>query len=370
MPYSRPTLTALQQDVANAINGSLPGADAQLRFSYLGVLARAQAGLAHMHYGYLDYIATQAVPFTCSAEYLEAWAALKGVTRQPAAQASGTVTFTGQPGTTIAQGTAITRSDGLQYTATSAATVAAGGTATVPVIAVADPAGLAGSMGNAPQGQRMVLAQSLAGVQSVGSAASDLTGGADIETDSALRLRMLAAYQTPPQAGTVADYVAWAKRVPGVSRAWSIPNGLGVGTVLVYIMLDDLRAASNGLPVGSGGVATNEARGIAATGDQLAVANTLYPLQPAIGLVYVVAPLPKTINFTVQGLPATMQASIAQAIAGVLVDKGQIGGGIDFGAVWASVASLAAGAPFVLSPAVDIVCGAGELPVLGTVTML
>src|SRR5471030_2665097 len=57
MPFVRPTLTALQGTVASDIAANLNGADALLRFSNLGITGRAQAGLANMHYGYLDWIA-------------------------------------------------------------------------------------------------------------------------------------------------------------------------------------------------------------------------------------------------------------------------------------------------------------------------
>ena len=35
------------------------------------------------------------------------------------------------------------------------------------------------------------------------------------------------------------DYVAWATEVPGVTRAWCSPNGMGAGTVVVRFVRDD-----------------------------------------------------------------------------------------------------------------------------------
>src|SRR5260364_179792 len=57
MPYTRPTLTELRQQVAQDL-----GVDALLRFSNLRIVGDAQAALAHLHYGYLDWIARQGVP--------------------------------------------------------------------------------------------------------------------------------------------------------------------------------------------------------------------------------------------------------------------------------------------------------------------
>src|SRR5260363_178601 len=75
----------------------------------------AQAALAHLHYGYLDWIARQGVPFTAEDEYLEGWAALKGVYRKPAQAAAGRVTFTGAPGAVIPKGAPLVRSDGMTF---------------------------------------------------------------------------------------------------------------------------------------------------------------------------------------------------------------------------------------------------------------
>ena len=81
------------------------------------------------------------------------------------------------------------------------------------------------------------------------------------------------------------DYATWAISVPGVTRAWCLRNGYGAGTVV--IMLDAAQAGHDGFPVGQDGVATDEPRGVPAVGDQLTVANALYPLQPVTALVYV-----------------------------------------------------------------------------------
>ncbi|EON10601.1 baseplate J family protein, partial [Pandoraea sp. SD6-2] len=68
MPYQRPTLTELQQQVASDIASNVQGADPLLRFANLKITGRVQAGLAHLHYGYIDYIAKQAVPWTATGE--------------------------------------------------------------------------------------------------------------------------------------------------------------------------------------------------------------------------------------------------------------------------------------------------------------
>ena len=91
MPFIRPTLTDLRNQVTQDIASGFPGADPLLRFSNLNITGVAQANMANLHYGYLDWIAKQAVPFTATDEYLEGWAALKDIYRQAATSASGTV---------------------------------------------------------------------------------------------------------------------------------------------------------------------------------------------------------------------------------------------------------------------------------------
>lgn len=368
MPYARPTLTALQASVASDIAAQLPGGDALLRYSNLGITGRAQATLASLHYGYIDWIAKQAVPFTCTDEFLQGWAALKNVFLMPAQSATGSVMFTGQPGTAIPSGVAVSRGDGVSYTTTAPAVIGAGNTVVVPAVANPDPTGLTGAYGNTAAGTAMTLAQSIPGVQSNGVASTAFGGGLDLESNDSLRSRMLVAYQQPPQGGSKSDFETWAKQTPGVTRAWCAPNGFGPGTVVVYVMMDVTQAAYGGFPQGSNGVAALEPRGIAATGDPLTVANYLFSLQPGVGLVYVAAPIARPVNLAITGLPAALQAAASAAVQGVLQAQGVPGGTLPFGSIWSAVANVAAGNYFTITPATDVVCSTGQLPVPGAIT--
>lgn len=375
MPFSRPTLSDLQSQVAQDIGAALPGADALLRFSNIGITGQAQANLAQLHYGYLDWIAKQAVPYTATDEFLEAWAGLKGVTRKPTAAASGTVTFSGAVGAQIPAGALLVRGDGITFTVTALATVGAGGTAIAAATAVPDPAGLVGAIGNTATGVVMTLGQAIAGIQSNGSVTTAFTGGADLESNASLRTRMLAAYQTPAQGGALGDYIGWALAVPGVTRAWCLPNGFGAGTVVVYTMLDQAEAASGGFPQGSNGVATGEPRATAATGDQLTVANAIFVPQPVTALVYSVAPVAAPINFTIQGLTGASAATktlIAAAISGVfyLVGTPNVGT-VALSLIESAIAAISGTTGFVITvPTGNITTTQGNLPVLGSVTYI
>jgi uncharacterized phage protein gp47/JayE len=369
MPYTRPTLAVLQAGVASDIAASLNGADALLRFSNLNVTAKAQAGLANLHYGYLDWIAKQAVPFTCTDEFLVGWAALKNVYKKPAISASGSVTFNGINGTLIPAGSGIVRGDGIAGTST-ADVVVTGGIAIVSMTINPDLTGLTGAFGNTAIGVAMTLSKSIDGVQAGGVVSVPLTGGADIESDDTFRSRMLFAYQNAPQGGSKTDYEAWAKNVPGVTRAWCSPNSYGAGTVIVYVMFDVSNAANNGFPQGLNGVATGEPRAVAATGDQLTVANYILPLQPVTPVVYVVSPVAAAVNFTISGIPAAKQTSVKAAIASVFFNTANAtGGSTPIAFIWSAIASVAGVSDFVItSPAADIANAAGTLPSVGLIT--
>lgn len=386
MPYARPTLTQLRAQVAADLQVSPAGSDPLLRFSSLNVLGRALAGLANSQYGYTDWVALQSNPFTATDEFLEAWAALKNIYRNPATQAGavtpGQIAFPATGTNQIPIGTLVTRGDGVQYTTTSLG-IPSGNSVVVNAEAVADPTGRTGAFGNCAVGTVMTLGTSIAGISSNGSVTTAFTGGADIELDDSLRSRMLFVYQNPPQGGAAPDYIDWAEKVSGVTRAWCNPNGFGAGTVVVYAMLDSAESANNGFPVGTNGVATGEWRGVAATGDQLTIANALYTLRPATALVYVCSPTPQIVNFTITGTAswsAATKALVTAAISGVLVMYGNpIGvttgnappstnGAIDLSYIESAVAAIAGTPGFVItSPAGNVQGTIGQLPVLGNI---
>jgi len=374
MPFERPSLGDLRTQVAQDIASALPGTDPLLRFSNLNILGTVLAGLAHLHYGYLDWIAQQAVPFTATGEFLEAWGSMKGVHRNPASQASGTVEFKGTNGTVIFSGTQLVRGDGKTFTTTASGTVS-GGVVTVPAIADADPAGLLGAFGNTAAGSTMSLGQAVAGLQSGGTVAAAFTGGADLESDANLRVRVMLAYQNPPHGGDADDYVNWALEVPGVTRAWCVPNGFGAGTVSIFVMLDEAQAIHGGVPQGTNGVATGEPRDTAATGDQLAVANHIFPLQPVTALVYVLAPVTQAVAFTISGLAsasADTQAAVAQAITDVFRQFATISSGsttVHLSYIESAIAAIPGTAGFVITnPTGNISAPAGTISTLGPIT--
>lgn len=391
MPYPQPTLTdlideAVQDVVDKQITDPQTGniLTGLLNNAVLRILATVLAGLVWGEYGFISWLARMFVPWTAEDEYLEGWAALKGVYRKDAVAAAGRFTVASgcTDGSPLPAGTTITRSDGLAYRTTAAAT-AAGGAVSAPITCATK-----GGTGNADAGITLTISGTVDGIPAGGTAATALTGGADQESNDDLRTRMLAAYAAPPQGGDRADYVQWAEEVAGVTRAWVAPNGAGAGTVLLYTMWDEAEAAHGGFPQGSNGVSQYDAgpgglpRDTAASGDQLTVADALIGEQPVTALVYSCAPTALAVDFTITGLgsanTAALQAAIEAALADMFLRLGHVGGTIDPASneAWPAIdpsdwyAAIAAvsgvGRFIVTAPTAAITPGTGALPVLGT----
>ncbi|HET6606752.1 MAG TPA: baseplate J/gp47 family protein [Rhodopila sp.] len=378
MPWSRPTLTQLNNQAQQDIASSPLGLKGFLRRAVMPILGMVQAGLAYLHYAYIDYIAQQAVPWTATDEWFYAWAALIGVYQKDATASSGICTFSGTAGETFPADQLIT-GGGLQFTSTAAATVNSAGLVTVPITCTTT-----GSAGNLAAGTSLTVASPVPGIAGSSGLVVQLTGGADQETFSAFKTRALQAYAAPPQGGDLADYVEWALAVPGVTRAWALPNGAGAGTVVVYVMLDEAELAYGGFPQGTNGGASSETRIAPATGDQLTVANSIFPEQPVTALVTACAPIKTPVPFTISGLgannTAAMQAQIEAALAEMFLQQANVGGTlnpatmeawppIDQSAWYEAIGAIAGLSGFnVPTPSAALTPGTGQLFTLGICT--
>jgi uncharacterized phage protein gp47/JayE len=371
MPFARPSLTALRNLAVQDITTSgVPGLTGLLRNAVLRVLAWCMAGLAYSVYGYADWISRMGVPFTAEDEFLYAWAALVGIYPKAATPASGSAQFTATiqtPPLVLPSGTALTRQDGTPYVSTADATVDPTGNLVVPMTAT-----VAGAFTNCDPGTLISIAQPVTGINSGGVTVGPTTGGADDEIQDATRTRMLVRYAEPPQGGATSDYVEWALEVPACTRAWCVGNGMGVGSVVVYVMFDG--NDTNGFPQGSDGVSQYETRvSDAATGDQGIVADYIYPLQPVTALVYVCAPAPNPIDVTLIGLePNTvdMQQAILAALTDMLLVVGSPGGMVYPSQLYDAILSTPGIVEFTMTvPSLPVQCPAGTLPTMGNLTI-
>ncbi|MES2034884.1 MAG: baseplate J/gp47 family protein [Pseudomonadota bacterium] len=378
MPFARPTAAELQAQALSDIAAQLPGTDPLLPRSNLNILGRLLGEGFNAEYGYLDYIAQQGTPFTATGEALEGWAALKGVIRKaPSAATGGATSGASTVGTDVPAGTQLVRGDGVTYETIADVAVGGGGTATVQLVCLTP-----GVDGSLQSGQALALVVAIPNVSPNWTASAGVSG-ADVETDASLRTRMLEVYANPPQGGAKADYVDWSLEVPGVTRAWCVPNGRGAGTVVVYTMFDVSEAIHGGFPQGTGGVAAGEARDTAATQDLLAVADHIFPLQPVTPIVYSWAPQQNTVTFTINGLSTAstgVKNQVRLAIDLVFLAFGDpLGGTVDMSDIEAAIAGIPGTEGFVVTAVAcnhgsiaptngNVTSTAGYLPVRGTVT--
>lgn len=365
MPYQQPALSDLQSQALNDIvSSNITKGLSLLPRSVLRTLAWCFSNLTWGNYDYLAYCYRQAVPFTATDENLDGWGAFRDILRKDATTASGQVQFTGcTPETPLPSGTVIMRADGVDYASTADATADASGTLTVPVTCQST-----GATGNCDAGIAFSLLTSVEGIPAQGLTTAGMTGGADQETDSEYRTRVLTAFQSRAGGGRQSDYVEWAEAVAGVTRAWCNPLAFGAGTVTVYVMLDDAQEENGGYPQGTDGAASDETRYTLATGDQLTVANAIWDEQPVTALVAVCAPKPFPVDVSLANLSPNTTAQIA-AMKTALSDL-YFRSGTPLGMTLAQSdiedALISTGATFtIVSPAGPVSVPVGSLPSVG-----
>lgn len=350
MAFNRPSMPDLVDRVASDIEARVPGADARLRRSNLGVLGRVLAAVAHGLYGFISWVARQVIIDTAEAEILERWAAVWGISRAAAVAASGTVQFTGLEGVNIPAGTILRRSDGVEY-ATATSAVVASGTAMVPVVATTP-----GMQGNASTGTRLTVAAQVMGVNAnVTVTAPGLSGAADIEDDETLRLRLLERIQKPPQGGSADDYATWAREVPGVTRVWVMPQWLGEGTVGVFFVRDD------------------DVSNIPDAGEIATVQSYIDARRPVTAEVTVLAPAVLAVNMSIEVVPDTpgVREAVTAELRDVFRREAEPGGTLLISHLREAVSlSLGEVDHTIDVPGGNVVAGPGQIPALGTITWL
>jgi uncharacterized phage protein gp47/JayE len=365
MPWTTPTLDELRALNRDNITGKLRSGP-MIPNSVLRVMADANAGLAYLTLLYLDWLAEQLMPDTAEKEWLDRFGDIwltnadgsRG--RKTATFATGVANITGINGTPLASGSELSAT-----TATGTVTlqttndIVVGSTAT-PVNFVALTPGALGLI----IGSSLTLTVAVAGVSDV--ILATIIDGIDEETDDDLRVRVLDRIREPPMGGDAFDYVEWALDVPGVTRAWCAPNEMGIGTVTLRFMMDNVRADGGGFPLPD---------------DVTTVSDYLDTVRPVTVKDFVVAPIPEPIDFTISNLSqdnAAVRAAIAAAVTEMLHDQaspsyslnGVLQGAQTIYAVWVSEAIMSAEGVdhFDLTMVDHPMPNNGCMAVLGTIT--
>lgn len=304
MPFERPSLDDLKNRAETDIKGGL-GIVNVLRRSFIKVISRAVAGLSHLLYGFLDFIAKQVFPDSAEVEFLERWASIWGITRNEAtfAELNIGIVFTGSG--TVPANTLYQREDGVQYTLDAEVTSGIAQTLPGKVIAV-----VAGSDGNLADASVISLLSPIANVENDSSVTSTEVEGEDTELDESLRSRLLDRMQNPPLGGSANDYLQVVKAVPGVTRAWVLPLNQGAGTVDVSFVEDD------DVPITPDAPKIQE------------VVDAIDAFKPVTALTTVFAPTlgPTTFNISIKPNNATVQQAIIDELDDIfLADANLVG---------------------------------------------
>jgi uncharacterized phage protein gp47/JayE len=357
--YQRPTLSELIEDLRDSFRTAFVAAgrplEAFVRNTVPWVLTRVWGDALHNLYGLLEYAHRQILAGTADTEWLEKHANDVGLTRLEAEKSAGPVNFIGFDTTVIPLGTALVRGDGVQYVTT--ATGAISGSVGQVTAECVTP----GAIGNMSLGAQLTLVTPIVGLndvafpQFVGAA---WTNGADVETDEALRERVLLRKQRPPQGGAAVDYEQWARLVLGVTKVWVEPLGRGAGTVDVYF----LHADGTGI-------------GIPTVGQVADVQGEIDARRPVVADALAIAPTAVPVAFTIEISPDTAgnRAAIEAELDALFLLKAGSGSDIFMSDYWAAVTSVVGAGVDSVSitvPSTTTSVGVGQVATRGTITWL
>lgn len=338
------TLPTIRAQVRDDIAGHLPGADASVPNSNMRVLAEANSGLADAAYRYIERLSDELL-VDKAVYWLERHGKIWIGPKQAATFATGTVVVRGSTGIAIPALTEFL-AGGMTIQTTEDAAASPGGTV------IAARATVPGAAGNILAGATATFTAAIPGVEAAATIPADWTGGAETEDTESYRDRILQRIRKPPQGGAAHDYVAWAREVTGVTRAWASSEIVGAATV--RFVMDDLRP--NGIPTSD---------------DCDLVAAHIDPLRPVtVKRLFVLAPTPKAVNLTIANLetdsPATRTA-ISASLVRMLRRKAEPGKTISRSWIAEAVSAAVGEASHDLT-ASNVTMTAGEIGVLGTVT--
>ena len=360
MAFTIPAIADIGTRIRSAFRAYLPGTDAWIEPNNLSVSGKAfSLGLFEV-YQRVAYLYRQLFASTADGDHLELrHAAEYGLTRKPSTGASGNVIVPQAAGDDgqLPAGLQLVRDDGTFYQVATATTALAG-SFTLPVACTAT-----GADTNTPAGSVVsIVPQS--GVNLAASSGTvdggGLGGGADAETDSALRARVLQRKQFTPMCGRDADYVRWATEVAGCTRAFASGFANQPPGVVVYPLFDATRP--NGVPVAA---------------DLAAVSAYVETQRPVTARAFYVAANPQPLNVTVSYQDGDTTANRAAIVAGLvqlLADKSAVAtvdAPLTFRLGWieAAVDRALGGQGFtVAAPTTDLIVATGNLLTPGTIT--
>lgn len=213
MPFTRPSLQQIIERILADMTLKLGSNASILRRAWTRVWATVYAGAVHMLYGFIDWVKDQFFIDTADDEQVIKKADFYGLTRGAAEYSTGIIDVQGTTGFFLPAGTAWFDAAGTRYVSISDATKLSSDPLEVSVRCA-----VTGIKGNLIAGTQLQLESPVAGVDNIAVVNADqpIELGADLETMDALKARLLARVQHPPQGGSRSDYEAWAREESGL----------------------------------------------------------------------------------------------------------------------------------------------------------
>lgn len=298
MAFYIPALKDVVQRVRRSFQTELPGADAWLWPNNIYVTAKVIGGAVWELFGRLAWLDRQRFMFSADLDGLLLHGQEFKILRKPATYASGFIRTPALFPFIVPEGTTFERSDGIHYTST--AEISAKQFANVDYVLVPVTCDVVGKVGNCIHGTPFTTDLQLTTAGDIEADDDGLGQGADIEDVERYRERLLFRKRNPPMSGADYDYEAWAKEIPGVTRAYVKGSAFGRGTVGIWFMMDDTYTPGIPLPA-----------------DVAAVQAHIDALKPSTAVAIVQAPQADCVDVTVKGLTPDTQ-SVREAAAAEL----------------------------------------------------
>jgi len=214
-----PTTAEIYDRIISDIESKIGQATPILPKAFNRVLALALAGVFTILYKFGRWVLDQIFTVTQDSDSLELKGDQYDIPRKDATASVLTAEFTGDNGTLIPAGTQFRgNSNGLLYSVLSGLTIA-GGTASGDVKCLTT-----GAAGNLINGSTITILQPISGLDNQATISATVTEGEDQEDIELYRGRIQDREKLPPQGGALVDYVAWAKEVAGITRAFAFGN--------------------------------------------------------------------------------------------------------------------------------------------------
>lgn len=261
MALNTPTTQSLSDNIVSSIQASMNISVPLLPKSFTRVLAKSIAAVLVLLYKYSGFIFLQMFVQHASAEDttisgvtvnpLQQWGELVGVGARSPGTASihdVAITVTNQSGSIPAGTQLIDQSTGVIFLLQTSVALTAP-TVIGSIMAVSSPndGDGTGVIGNTPAGNTISFVSPQANVQTDTVVSTTTVQGADIESVSSYRQRIIDRFQKPPQGGAASDYKGWGEEVSGIINVYPYADPLCGGTVLVYV---EATVASSGSPDG------------------------------------------------------------------------------------------------------------------------